>query len=128
MNINILVFHTLLHIILKIIYNNYINYYQNIKLNNLECILYCEDLYKLYRDYYHFKSKWSFIYAIFPKEYNKVDLNKCDVLYHYKPFSNNKLKKKDTGYDSRRFILQNDKYCNWYILYMDKKNSGTSLL
>ena len=81
MNINILLFHTILHIILKFIYYNNINYY-NIKLNNLECILYCEDLYQLYRDYYHFNSKWSYIYAIFPKKYNKVDLNKCDFLYH----------------------------------------------
>jgi hypothetical protein len=65
---------------------------------------------------------------MFPKKYNKIDSNKCDVYYHFKPVSNNKLKKKDTGYDSRRFILQNDNKCNWFIIYMDKKYSGKSLI
>ncbi len=127
MNINTLFFHSILHLIFKIIYFRYINYYNNLTLNNSDCILYCEDLYKEFRIFYSTKSEWAYIYGMFPKKYNKVDENKCDILYHYKPFSNNKLKKTDTGYDKRRFILQNDKYCNWYILYMDKKNSGKSI-
>lgn len=128
MNINILVFISLLHLTYKFIFYNYLNYYNNIKLNNPECILYCEDLYQLYRYYYHFKSEWSYIYGMFPKKYNKIDSNKCDVLYYYKPFSNNRLNKNNTGNDSRRFILQNDNKCNWFIIYMDKKYSGKSLL
>ena len=127
MNINTLLFHSILHLIIKIIYVRYINYYNNIKLHNSECILYCEDLYKEFRIYYSTKSEWAYIYGMLAKKYNKVDQNKCDILYHYKPFSNNRLNKKDTGYDKRRFILQNNNKCEWSIIYMGKKNSGTSL-
>lgn len=90
-----------------------------------ECVLECEDVRDIVKDYYDNDGEWKNVFTMNPLKTNKVSDNQCDVYYDYIPVDGGG--RNDTGQDKRRFTLESDGNCSWGVTLMGKYQSGITL-